>query len=51
MKLVQGLAKPKPLNEINNALTVEFKKTQVRVTMYYIDERDQVEGSRTCLGI
>ena len=26
MKLVQGLAQPKPLNEIKNALTAEFKK-------------------------
>jgi hypothetical protein len=26
MKLVQGLAQPKPLNEIKNALIVEFKK-------------------------
>jgi hypothetical protein len=26
MKLVQGLAQPKPLNEIKNALTTEFKK-------------------------
>jgi hypothetical protein len=26
MNLVQGLAQPKPLNEIKNTLTVEFKK-------------------------
>jgi hypothetical protein len=26
MKLVQGIAQPKPLNEIKNALIVEFKK-------------------------
>jgi hypothetical protein len=26
MKLVQGLAQPKPLNEIKNALIVEFNK-------------------------
>jgi hypothetical protein len=26
MKLVQGIAQPKPLNEIKNALVVEFKK-------------------------
>ena len=26
MKLFQGLAQPKPLNEIKNALIVEFKK-------------------------
>jgi hypothetical protein len=26
MKLVQGLGQPKPLNEIKNALIVEFKK-------------------------
>ena len=26
MKLVQGLSQPKPLNEIKNALIVEFKK-------------------------
>jgi hypothetical protein len=26
MKLVQGLAQPKPLNEIKNALIAEFKK-------------------------
>ena len=26
MKLVQGLAQPKPLNEINNMLIAEFKK-------------------------
>jgi hypothetical protein len=26
MKLVQGLAQPKPLNQINNALITEFKK-------------------------
>jgi hypothetical protein len=26
MKLVQGLAQPKPLNEINNVLIAEFKK-------------------------
>jgi hypothetical protein len=26
MKLVQGLAQPKPLNEIKNVLTAEFKK-------------------------
>ena len=26
MKLVQGLAQPKPLNEIKNMLIVEFKK-------------------------
>jgi hypothetical protein len=26
MKLVQGLAQPKPLNDINNALIAEFKK-------------------------
>jgi hypothetical protein len=26
MKLVQGLAQPKPLNEINNTLIAEFKK-------------------------
>jgi hypothetical protein len=28
MKLVQGLAQPKPLNEIKNALITEFKKTK-----------------------
>jgi hypothetical protein len=28
MKLVQGLAQPKPLNEIKNALTAEFKKSK-----------------------
>jgi hypothetical protein len=28
MKLVQGLAQPKPLNEINNVLIAEFKKTK-----------------------
>jgi hypothetical protein len=28
MKLVQGLAQPKPLNEIKNALIVEFKKPE-----------------------
>jgi hypothetical protein len=26
MKLVQGIAQPKPLNEIKNALVAEFKK-------------------------
>ena len=26
MKLVQGLAQPKPLNQIKNALIAEFKK-------------------------
>ena len=26
MKLVQGLAQPKPLNEIENALIADFKK-------------------------
>jgi hypothetical protein len=26
MKLVQGLAQPKPLHEINNTLVVQFKK-------------------------
>jgi hypothetical protein len=26
MKLVQGLAQPKPLNEIKNALILEFNK-------------------------
>jgi hypothetical protein len=26
MKVVQGLAQPKPLNEIKNALIAEFKK-------------------------
>jgi hypothetical protein len=26
MKLVQGLAQPKPLNQIKNGLIVEFKK-------------------------
>ena len=26
MKLVQGLAQPKPLNDIKNALIAEFKK-------------------------
>ena len=29
MKLVQGLAQPKPLNEIKNALIVEFKKPKL----------------------
>ena len=29
MKLVQGLAQPKPLNEIKNALITEFKKTKL----------------------
>jgi hypothetical protein len=29
MKLVQGLAQPKPLNEINNVLIVEFKKPKL----------------------
>jgi hypothetical protein len=30
MKLVQGLAQPKPLNEIKNALIVEFKKPNLQ---------------------
>jgi hypothetical protein len=29
MKLVQGLAQPKPLNEIKNALIAEFKKPKL----------------------
>jgi hypothetical protein len=29
MKLVQGLAQPKPLNEIKNALNAEFKKPKL----------------------
>ena len=29
MKLFQGLAQPKPLNEIKNALIVEFKKLKL----------------------
>jgi hypothetical protein len=29
MKFVKGIAQPKPLNEIKNALTVEFKKPKL----------------------
>jgi hypothetical protein len=43
MKLVQGLAQPKPLNQIKN-VDCRVQETQVRVTMYHRDERDQAEG-------
>jgi hypothetical protein len=48
MKLVQGLAQPEPLNEINNVLIAEFKKPKLESQCI---TGDQAKGSRTCLGV
>jgi hypothetical protein len=39
MKLVQGLAQPKPLNDIKNALIVEFKKPKLE-SQYIIEMKE-----------
>jgi hypothetical protein len=51
MNIVQGLAQPKPLNQIKNAIDCRVEETQVRVTMYYRAKQDQTEGGRTCMGV
>jgi hypothetical protein len=51
MKLVQGLAQPKPLNQIKNVLIAEFKKPKSESQCITELKGDQAEGGRTYLGI